>query len=67
MAPALIEVPQNSSVDKVVDKTADETWAKDKQTGNYKEAFAQSARTTNYEGELKGSDKHPPAAYPNCE
>jgi len=40
--------------------------AKDKQQGvYYKEAFAQSAASTNYDGELKGSSRHPPAAYPN--
>ena len=48
-----------------IDHRADKIVAKDKLQGDYKEAFAQAAHSTNYDGELKGTDKHPPAAYPH--
>lgn len=57
MAPSLVE--------RTVDDVAEKAWAKDKQAGSYKEAFAQSAATTNYETELNGSDTVAPAKYPN--
>ena len=57
MAPGLIEA--------VVDRQADQITRKDQLQGAYKEAFAQSAHSTNYEAELKGSAKHAPAKYPN--
>lgn len=61
MAPALIE---NYAVDPT--NPAEEVYKKDKiQGAQYKEAFSQGASTTDYEHELKGSVKHPPAAYPN--
>lgn len=58
MAPALISEPS-------VDNVAETVYAKDKQTDGYKEAFAQSASSTNYEAELKGTGKYAPAKYPN--
>ncbi|KAI6803509.1 TauD-domain-containing protein [Hortaea werneckii] len=48
-----------------IDQTAERLKTHDKRESTYKEAFAQSAATTNYDGELKGSAKHPPAAYPH--
>jgi len=60
MAPGLIE----TVVDRTNDREAAQIAARDERQG-YKEAFSQSAATTNYEAELKGSSKHPPAAYPN--
>ncbi|KAK5116079.1 hypothetical protein LTR85_009361 [Meristemomyces frigidus] len=60
MAPGLVETVADRTVDQ---KTEEVT--KDKRQAEYKEAFAQSAKSTNYEGELKGSAKHPPAAYPH--
>ena len=57
MAPALIETPQDSSAEKVYVKT-------EIQDG-YKEAFAQGPKTTNWDNELKGVGKHPPAKYPH--
>lgn len=60
MAPALIETPQDSSVD----KTAEQIYLKDQRQEGYKEAFAQGPKTTNYENELKGVGKHPPAKHP---
>ncbi|KAF2171959.1 hypothetical protein M409DRAFT_63487 [Zasmidium cellare ATCC 36951] len=63
MAPALVETP---IADRSVDKTAEEIRKKDANQGTgYKEAFQQGAKTTNYEVELKGSEKHKPAKYPN--
>ena len=63
MAPGLVE---NLADRTASDQQAEQTYKKDKGQGaNYKEAFAQSAAATNYEGELKGSEKHPPAAYPH--
>lgn len=62
MAPGLVET---TLTDHTVDQKKDEVVAKDKLQASYKEAFAQSAKSTNYEGELKGSAKHPPAAYPH--
>lgn len=61
MAPALIETPLSTSTD----NRAENVYAKDKQGGVYKEAFAQTAEKTNYEGELNGVGKFPPAKYPN--
>lgn len=63
MAPALIETPEIPYVSDT--KKAEAIHAKDASTGSYKEAFAQAASSTNYEAELKGTDKHPPAKYPN--
>jgi sulfonate dioxygenase len=57
MAPALIETPQDTSAEKI--------YVKDKLEEGYKEAFAQGPKTTNYDNELKGVGKHPPARYPN--
>ena len=54
-----------SLVDRTVDDVAERVHKKDQQQGNYKEAFSQSAATTNYEAELNGSDKAPPAKFPN--
>ncbi|RMY05690.1 hypothetical protein D0867_09946 [Hortaea werneckii] len=48
-----------------IDRKAERLETKNKRESTYKEAFAQSAATTNYDGELKGSAKHPPAAYPH--
>ncbi|KAH9827621.1 Alpha-ketoglutarate-dependent sulfonate dioxygenase [Teratosphaeria destructans] len=61
MAPALVE---RSTYQPLEPKQVDEP-AKAGRDEVYKEAFAQGANTTNYEAELKGSAKHPPAAYPN--
>lgn len=63
MAPGLVETVVDRDVPHPHDVKADEIAAKDKLQGNYKEAFAQSAKSTNYEAELHGSEKHPPAAY----
>ena len=59
MAPALIDhtVGDPTSV-------AEKEYEKDKRQGVYKEAFAQSAQTTNYETEINGSDTVTPAKYP---
>jgi sulfonate dioxygenase len=58
MAPALLEVSP--------DNVAETQWQKDKlQSGDFKEAFQQGAKTTNYEGELKGTGRFAPAAYPH--
>lgn len=63
MAPALIETPV---ADRTTDEIAEEVRKKDANQGaGYKEAFQQGAKTTNYEVELKGNEKHPPAKYPN--
>lgn len=63
MAPGLVE---NLADRTTADQQAEQTYKKDKgQSTEYKEAFQQSGATTNYEGELKGSEKHPPAAYPH--
>jgi len=40
-------------------------FVKSEKLANHKEAFAQSAATTDYEGELKGIGKHAPAQYPH--
>lgn len=56
MAPALIETPQDSTAEKI--------YVKDQRQDGYKEAFAQGPKTTNYDNELKGVGKHPPASYP---
>lgn len=64
MAPALVETPLADR--SIVDKAAEEHYKKDSlQSGTSKEAFAQGRTTTNYEVELKGDEKHPPAAYPH--
>jgi hypothetical protein len=57
MAPALIETPQDSGAEKVYVKT--------QLQDGYKEAFAQGPKTTNWDNELKGVGKHPPAKYPH--
>lgn len=64
MAPSLVETIPVRPVESIEPPT-EQIAAKDKSQGTYKEAFAQSAHTTNYEAELKGSAKHPPAAYPH--
>jgi sulfonate dioxygenase len=57
MAPGLVDNLPDRSVN-----DAETLYKKDKnQSAQYKEAFSQSAASTNYEGELKGSSKHPPA------
>lgn len=61
MAPALIETPQPTSADKAAEKV----WAKDKRQDGYKEAFAQGAASTNYDGELNGINGFAPAKYPH--
>ena len=61
MAPALIETPQTASVD----QKAEKVYAKDRRQEAYKEAFAQVAKSTNYDAELHGVGKFPPAKYPN--
>ena len=61
MAPALIEIPQPT----FADKEAEKVYAKDKSQEGYKEAFAQGAESTNYEGELNGVGGFAPASYPN--
>jgi sulfonate dioxygenase len=60
MAPALID-------DTLTDRSlAEKVAQKDRfQSVNSKEAFGQSANTTNYDVELKGDGKHAPAAYPH--
>lgn len=62
MAPALIETPQPTSADKVAQVAQK---SKDVVHDGFKEAFAQSAKNTNYEGELNGTGKFAPAKYPN--
>jgi hypothetical protein len=57
MAPSLVE--------RTVDDVAEKAWKKDRDQGSYKEAFSQSAATTNYETEINGSDTVIPAKYPN--
>ncbi len=57
MAPSLVE--------RTVDDVAEVVTKKDRAQSNYKEAFSQSAATTNYEAEINGSEKAPPAKYPN--
>lgn len=65
MAPALIETPVEVS-DRIVDSQVEDLWKKDKQqSSQYKEAFAQGAKSTKYDIELNGNEKHAPAAYPN--
>ncbi|KAK4953349.1 hypothetical protein LTR10_009058 [Elasticomyces elasticus] len=61
MAPGLID----PIADRTVDVQAETITAKDKLQSTYKEAFAQGAKTTNYEAELNGSGKHAPAKYPH--
>jgi len=66
MAPALIVNDTKTSELPIVDKSAEEQWAKDKQQGaGFKEAFQQGAKTTNYDTELAGTGNHAPAAYPH--
>ena len=59
MAPAL--------VDRTVDDRAEAeaTYMKNKRQEIYKEAFQQSATTTNYDTEINGSDIVKPAKYPH--
>jgi sulfonate dioxygenase len=59
MASGLVE----NFPDRTVDSNEAEQWHKKDQNQHVhsKEAFAQSASSTNYEAELKGSSKHPPA------
>lgn len=57
MAPALIETPQDSGAEKIYVKT--------QLQDGFKEAFAQGPKTTNWDNELKGVGKHPPAKYPH--
>lgn len=59
MAPAAIETSP--------DVKAEHEWQKAGIVAGktHKEAFAQSADTTNYEGELKGINGHAPAKYPH--
>ncbi|KAF7190188.1 Alpha-ketoglutarate-dependent sulfonate dioxygenase, partial [Pseudocercospora fuligena] len=65
MAPALIETPVGVP-DRTVDREVDNAYQKDKQqSAQYKEAFAQGAKSTKYEIELHGDGKHAPAAYPH--
>lgn len=48
------------------DVSAEDLYKKDKNQGtNFKEAFQQSAKTTNYELEISGSEKSKPARYPH--
>ena len=61
MAPGLVETLPDRSTDQQAEKLA----TKDQRQGDYKEAFVQSAKTTNYDAEINGSAKHPPAKYPN--
>ena len=58
MAPSLVERT-------TVDNTAEITYKKNKDQENYKEAFSQSATTTNYDTEINGSDTIKPAKYPH--
>ncbi|KAK5131126.1 hypothetical protein LTR08_001274 [Meristemomyces frigidus] len=60
MAPGLVDTVADRTVDQKVEQVIAET-----PQGVYKEAFAQSAHSTNYEAELKGSAKHSPAKYPH--
>ncbi|KXT11903.1 hypothetical protein AC579_10493 [Pseudocercospora musae] len=65
MAPALIETPVGVP-DRTVDREVESLYQKDKQhSAQYKEAFAQGAKSTKYEIELYGDEKHAPAAYPH--
>ena len=59
MAPSLVDQTVEDT------KTSEVVWKKDKDQGNYKEAFSQSAATTNYETEINGSETQAPAKYPN--
>lgn len=58
MAPALIDHT-------IVDGTAEKEYLKHKKQEVYKEAFAQSAYTTNYEAEINGTPESAPAKYPH--
>jgi sulfonate dioxygenase len=58
MAPALISPEPQTS--------AEHVWRKDKlQSNDFKEAFQQGAATTDYDVELKGTDRFEPAKYPH--
>lgn len=60
MAPGLIEtIPAFSTA------TSEKDYKKPTIEFQYKEAAGQGAATTDYEHELKGSIKHPPAKYPH--
>ena len=58
MAPALIDQT-------VGDANAEKEYLKHKKQEVYKEAFAQSAHTTNYEAEINGTPESAPAKYPH--
>lgn len=63
MAPGLVETTINNG-----SFLAEREHKKENINGagsGHKEAFAQSAASTNYEGELKGTGKFAPARYPN--
>ena len=63
MAPALID---NTIVDHTVENdSAEKEYLKHKKQEVYKEAFAQSAHTTNYEAEINGTPDSAPAKYPH--
>ncbi|WPH03474.1 Hypothetical protein R9X50_00635400 [Acrodontium crateriforme] len=57
MAPALVETTT------LVEYPSDRQLLQE--NGDHKEAFAQAARSTNYELELKGDEKHAAAKYPH--
>ena len=61
MAPALVETTTAQVT------PAEVQWQKKEinKGRTHKEAFAQSAASTNYEGELHGTSKHAPAKYPH--
>jgi hypothetical protein len=60
MAPARVDYTVGDSTE-----VAEKEYQKDKKQGIYKEAFAQSAHTTNYDTEINGSDTVIPAKYPH--
>lgn len=62
MAPALVE--PTLFAQPAADRKAEQAWRSDKRQAAYKEAFQQTASSTNYENEINGTDGHEPAAYP---
>nr|OQO16934.1 hypothetical protein B0A51_13852 [Rachicladosporium sp. CCFEE 5018] len=60
MAPGLVETLPSHHVEAAAAYFNDK-----KQDSQSKEAFAQGAKTTNYDVEFKGTEKHLPASYPN--
>ena len=60
MAPALVDHTVGDSTTQ-----AEKEYQKNKKSENYKEAFSQSAQTTNYETEINGSDTVAAAKYPH--